>query len=126
MEQMECGQQEEDQFSFFTPSSFARHDSSLAVNCDWKTTHSDHSHDKESYNSSSGCVRKRLLENVRQASDENIEYTGLVKRPKTPLITAGDIAKQVQSLSEWKQSTCSSLPDIVCSSRDTTKLGMEG
>ena len=45
-----------------------------------------------------------------------------MKRPKTPLITAGDILKQAQSLSERKASACGSLPDIVSSSVDTTEL----
>ena len=45
-----------------------------------------------------------------------------MKRPKTPLITAGDIRAQAQSLSERKASACGSLPDIVSSSVDATEL----
>ena len=124
LEQMECGQQEEDQFSFFTPDGDVRRDSSLAVNSEGKITLKDSSNEKVSNLSSEG-VRKRSLEDVRppgEESGDNIEYIGLVKRPKTPLITAKDIQNQVQSLSERKQSACSSLPDIVSSSVDTTEL----
>jgi len=124
MEMMESGPQEEDQFSFFTPDGSVRRDSALAVNAEGKITLKDNSDDKLSNLSSEG-VRKRSLESVpllAAESDDNIEYIGLVKRPKTPLITIKDIQEQVQSLSERKQSACSSLPDIVCSSVDTTEL----
>ena len=124
MEMMESGPQEEDQFSFFTPDGSVRRDSALAVNAEGKITLIDNCDDKVSNISSEG-VRKRSLESVpllAAESDDNIEYIGLVKRPKTPLITIKDIQEQVQSLSERKQSACSSLPDIVCSSVDTTEL----
>eukprot|EP00092_Neocalanus_flemingeri_P027419 GFUD01029736.1.p1 GENE.GFUD01029736.1~~GFUD01029736.1.p1 ORF type:complete len:1514 (+),score=324.17 GFUD01029736.1:225-4766(+) len=124
MEQMESEQKEGDQFSFFTPDGMVRRDSALAVDSEGKITERDLAEDKVPNISSEG-VRKRSLENVKppgEESDDNIEYIGLVKRPKTPLITVKDIQNQVQSLSERKQSACSSLPDIVCSSVDTTEL----
>lgn len=124
MELMANEPQEEDQFSFFTPDGSVRRDSSLSVNAEGKITLKDNCDDKVSNTSSEG-VRKRSLESVpvlATESDDNIEYVGLVKRPKTPLITIKDIQEQVQSMSERKQSACSSLPDIVCSSVDTTEL----
>merc|ERR1719192_1613403 len=76
-----------------------------------------------------GSIRKRSLEDVKNKvekssdnSEENIEYVGLVKRPKTPLITTKDIEKQVQAISERKTSGCGSLPDVISSSFDTTEL----
>ena len=77
-----------------------------------------------------GSVRKRSLDDVKNKveknsdnnSEENIEYVGLVKRPKTPLITTKDIEKQVQAISERKTSGCGSLPDVISSSFDTTEL----
>ena len=49
-------------------------------------------------------------------------YVGLVKRPKTPLITSRDIEAQAAVLSERKQSGCGSLPDVISSSVETTEL----
>jgi len=124
MELMESSPQEEDQFSFFTPDGSVRRDSALGVNAEGKIIQKDNCDDKVSNPGSEG-VRKRSLESVPllvAESDENIEYVGLVKRPKTPLITMKDIQEQVQSLSERKASACGSLPDIVCSSVDTTEL----
>ena len=124
MESSNNGPQEEEQFSFFTPDGSVRRDSALGVNAEGKIIQKDNCDDKVSNPASEG-VRKRSLESVPllvAESDENIEYVGLVKRPKTPLITMKDIQEQVQSLSERKASACGSLPDIVCSSVDTTEL----
>ena len=80
--------------------------------------------------------RKRSLDEVQTKLEvpdnddnnnhEDIEYVGLVKRPKTPLITTKDIQKQVAQISERKQSGCGSLPDVISSSVETpaTELHM--
>ena len=76
-------------------------------------------------------MRKRSLDDVNSKMEasrnivegqENIEYVGLVKRPKTPLITSRDIEAQVAVISERKQSGCGSLPDVISSSVETTEL----
>ena len=76
--------------------------------------------------------RKRSLDEVQTKLEvpdnddnnnhEDIEYVGLVKRPKTPLITSRDIEAQVAVISERKQSGCGSLPDVISSSVETTEL----
>lgn len=119
VEQMEvanAGQGEDDTFSFFTSDGTVRSDSQLVVLADGKI-------EKKAETAPQLTVgeRKRSLEDVRPKGD-TIEYIGLVKRPKTPLITAGDIRKQAQTLSERKASACGSLPDIVSSSVDATEL----
>ena len=137
VEQMEVAQaekEEEDQFSFFTSDGLVRRDSELVV-VDGKI--SNKSGSSVTATSNNVGERKRSLEDIRsdqidifcccktflhRPKDDTIEYVGLVKRPKTPLITAGDIRKQAQSLSERKASACGSLPDIVSSSVDTTEL----
>ena len=126
LEQMECAQQGQDQFNLFSPDYSFKGNSLLPVNCEGKLIPSDRSCDKVNPQISSDGVRKRSLEDVRHShknSDPNIEYMGLVKRPKTPLITAVDIQNQVQSLSERKQSASSSLPDIICSNLDMSEPG---
>ena len=138
VEQMEVAQaekEEEDQFSFFTSDGTVRRDSELVVLPDGKI--SNKSSSSVTATSNNVGERKRSLEDIRsdqidifcrcktllhRPKDDTIEYVGLVKRPKTPLITAGDIRKQAQSLSERKASACGSLPDIVSSSVDTTEL----
>ena len=78
-------------------------------------------------------LRKRSLDTVpptvevtqpgaEQQELGNIEYVGLVKRPKTPLITSRDIEQQAAAIAERKQSGCGSLPDLISSSLDTTEL----
>ena len=138
MEVAQAEQEEEDQFSFFTSDGLVRRDSELVVLPDGKISNkSGSSVTATSNNSNNVGERKRSLEDIRfdqinifcsrktclhRPKDDTIEYVGLVKRPKTPLITAGDIRKQAQSLSERKASACGSLPDIVSSSVDTTEL----
>jgi len=124
LEQMECAQSEDDQFNFLSPDSPDRQYSLLSVNCEKKKVSRDVSSDKRNSNTSNEGLRKRSLEEVRHSCKEGeatIEYIGLVKRSKTPLITVMDIQKQAQFLSERKQSACISLPDIVCSSVDVTE-----
>lgn len=128
-EQMEAeGEKaEEDTFSFFTPDGLVRTDSELTVNAEGKITLKD----SEANNAANegGGLRKRSLDDVnnrlevdKTAAEENIEYVGLVKRPKTPLITSRDIEAQAAVLSERKQSGCGSLPDVISSSVETTEL----
>ena len=138
VEQMEVAQsekEEEDQFSFFTSDGTVRRDSQLVVLPDGKISNKSTTSVTTPTSTNVG-ERKRSLEDIRSGDlmnllfkipcnrpkDDTIEYVGLVKRPKTPLITAGDIRKQAQSLSERKASACGSLPDIVSSSVDTTEL----
>merc|ERR1719458_281928 len=119
VEQMEvanAGQGEDDTFSFVTSDGTVRSDSQLVVLPDGKIEKKAEAPPQPTVGE-----RKRSLEDVRPKGD-TIEYIGLVKRPKTPLITAGDILKQAQTLSERKASACGSLPDIVSSSVDTTEL----
>ena len=109
--------QEEENFSFFTPEGFARRDSEPAAPAATATADSGEV----------TAVRKRLLSEpgcggAVETQQDSIEYVGLVKRPKTPLITAADIAGAAASLSERKQSGCGSLPDVISSSVDTTEL----
>ena len=113
VEQMQSQQEEQDQFSFFTSDGVVRRDSNLQVLADGKIA--------PSVSATTVGERKRSLEDIRP-KDDTVEYLGLVKRPKTPLITAGDILKQAQTLSERKASACGSLPDIVSSSFDATEL----
>ena len=132
-EKMEVGDgvkdDEDDQFSFFTPDGHVRRDSELTVNADGKITLRDSDASVDNV-TNEGSLRKRSLEDVSSKvekvednkNEENIEYVGLVKRPKTPLITTKDIEKQVLAISERKQSGCSSLPDVISSSFDTTEL----
>ena len=128
-EQMEAeGEKaEEDTFSFFTPDGLVRTDSELTVNAEGKITLKD----SEANNAANegGGLRKRSLDDVnnrlevdKTTAEENIEYVGLVKRPKTPLITSRDIEAQAAVLSERKQSGCGSLPDVISSSVETTEL----
>ena len=121
-------EEEVDQFSFFTPDGLVRSDTELTVNAEGKITARDSDVCLNNL-ANEGSVRKRSLEDVKSRADEdcvgsedNIEYVGLVKRPKTPLITTKDIAQQVAAISERKQSGCSSLPDVISSSVDTQEL----
>ena len=122
-------EEEVDQFSFFTPDGIVRSDTELTVDAEGKITARD-SDAKPAEPANEAGVRKRSLEDVKSkpdiecanASEENIEYVGLVKRPKTPLITSKDIAQQVAAISERKQSGCGSLPDVISSSVDTQEL----
>ena len=130
---------EEDQFSFFTADGLVRRDSELTVNAEGKITIRESS--ETGGDSQLTQDRKRSLEEVQPTveltnnddnnnnnsqSEDNIEYVGLVKRPKTPLITTKDIQKQVAQISERKQSGCGSLPDVISSSVETpaTELHM--
>ena len=121
-------EEEVDQFSFFTPDGLVRSDTELTVNAEGKITARDSDVCLNNL-ANEGSVRKRSLEDVKSRADndcvgseDNIEYVGLVKRPKTPLITTKDIAQQVAAISERKQSGCSSLPDVISSSVDTQEL----
>ena len=128
-EQMEAeGEKvEEDTFSFFTPDGLVRTDSELTVNAEGKITLKD-SEGNNVANEGGGGLRKRSLDDVNKleaankVQEENIEYVGLVKRPKTPLITSRDIEAQAAVISERKQSGCGSLPDVISSSVETTEL----
>ena len=130
MDVSEVKDDEPDQFSFFTPDGLVRTDSELTVNAEGKITAKDNNSDVTVNNlANEASVRKRSLDDVRNTVDtrtdnteENIEYVGLVKRPKTPLITTRDIEAQVAVISERKQSGCGSLPDVISSSFDTTEL----
>ena len=119
---------EEDTFSFFTPDGLVRTDSELTVNAEGKITLKD-SEGNNVANEGGGGLRKRSLDDVNnkledanKVQEENIEYVGLVKRPKTPLITSRDIEAQAAVISERKQSGCGSLPDVISSSVETTEL----
>ena len=94
---------EEDQFSFFTADGLVRRDSELTVNAEGKITIRESS--ETGGDSQLTQDRKRSLEEVQPTveltnnddnnnnnsqSEDNIEYVGLVKRPKTPLITTKD------------------------------------
>ena len=137
VEQMEVAQsekEEEDQFSFFTADGLVRRDSELTVNSEGKITI------KESCDTEGQLAQdnKNTAEEVQtkvtnnddnnnnNSRDDNIEFVGLVVRPKTPLITSEDIQKQVAQISERKQSGCGSLPDVISSSVETpaTELHM--
>ena len=134
----EEGEEEEDQFSFFTADGMVRRDSELTVNSDGKITirvESGQTPDTPPQ-SANTQERKRSLDELQTKLEvpdnddnnnhEDIEYVGLVKRPKTPLITTKDIQKQVAQISERKQSGCGSLPDVISSSVETpaTELHM--
>ena len=130
-EKMDVKDDEPDQFSFFTPDGLVRTDSELTVNAEGKITAKDNNNSDVTVNNiaNEASVRKRSLDDVRSTVDtradnteDNIEYVGLVKRPKTPLITTRDIEAQVAVISERKQSGCGSLPDVISSSFDTTEL----
>ena len=135
-EQMETGDNngdkvEEDTFSFFTPDGLVRTDSELTVNAEGKITLKDSDCKVNNVANEGGGMRKRSLDDVNSKMEasrnivegqENIEYVGLVKRPKTPLITSRDIEAQVAVISERKQSGCGSLPDVISSSVETTEL----
>ena len=130
----EEGEEEEDQFSFFTADGLVRRDSELTVNSEGKITI------KESCDTEGQLAQdnKNTAEEVQtkvtnnddnnnnNSRDDNIEFVGLVVRPKTPLITSEDIQKQVAQISERKQSGCGSLPDVISSSVETpaTELHM--
>ena len=131
-------EEEEDQFSFFTADGLVRRDSELTVNSDGKImirVESEETSDTPPQ-STNTQERKRSLDEVQTKLEvpdnddnnnhEDIEYVGLVKRPKTPLITTKDIQKQVAQISERKQSGCGSLPDVISSSVETpaTELHM--
>ena len=127
MTEAEDNRVEEDTFSFFTPDGLVRTDSELTVNAEGKITLKD----SEANNAANegGGLRKRSLDDVNnkleavnKVQEENIEYVGLVKRPKTPLITSRDIEAQAAVISERKQSGCGSLPDVISSSVETTEL----
>ena len=134
----EEGEEEEDQFSFFTADGMVRRDSELTVNSDGKImikVESGQTPDTPPQ-SANTQERKRSLDELQTKLEvpdnddnnnhEDIEYVGLVKRPKTPLITTKDIQKQVAQISERKQSGCGSLPDVISSSVETpaTELHM--
>ena len=134
----EGDEEEEDQFSFFTADGMVRRDSELTVNSDGKImirVESEQTSDTPPQ-SNNTQERKRSLDEVQTKLEvpdnddnnnhEDIEYVGLVKRPKTPLITTKDIQKQVAQISERKQSGCGSLPDVISSSVETpaTELHM--
>ena len=128
-EQMEAEDSKEDTFSFFTPDGLVRTDSELTVNAEGKITLKDSEGNANNTANEGGGLRKRSLDDVnnklevdKTAAEENIEYVGLVKRPKTPLITTRDIEAQAAVLSERKQSGCGSLPDVISSSVETTEL----
>ena len=128
MTEAEDNRVEEDTFSFFTPDGLVRTDSELTVNAEGKITLKD-SEGNNVANEGGGGLRKRSLDDVNnkleavnKVQEENIEYVGLVKRPKTPLITSRDIEAQAAVISERKQSGCGSLPDVISSSVETTEL----
>ena len=128
MEVANAGQGEDDTFSFFTPDGLVRTDSELTVNAEGKITLKD-SEGNNVANEGGGGLRKRSLDDVNnkleavnKVQEENIEYVGLVKRPKTPLITSRDIEAQAAVISERKQSGCGSLPDVISSSVEITEL----
>ena len=123
--------EEEDQFSFFTADGLVRRDSELTVNSDGKImirVETEETQDTPPQ-STNTQERKRSLDETQTKLEvpdnddnnnhEDIEYVGLVKRPKTPLITTKDIQKQVAQISERKQSGCGSLPDVISSSVET-------
>ena len=125
------GVEEEDQFSFFTADGLVRRDSELTVNSDGKImirVETEETPDTPPQ-STNTQERKRSLDEAQTKLEvpdnddnnnhEDIEYVGLVKRPKTPLITTKDIQKQVAQISERKQSGCGSLPDVISSSVET-------
>ena len=130
MAMTEVEDKEEDTFSFFTPDGLVRTDSELTVNADGKITLKDCEGNVNNVaNEGGGGLRKRSLDDVNnklepvdKTQEENIEYVGLVKRPKTPLITTRDIEAQAAVISERKQSGCGSLPDVISSSVETTEL----
>ena len=134
-ETMEVGEGDEvredsaDTFSFFTPDGLVRRDSELKVDAEGKIS----VRDSEGVTGDTASLRKRSLDTVpptvevtepgaEQQEPGNIEYVGLVKRPKTPLITSRDIEQQAAAIAERKQSGCGSLPDLISSSLDTTEL----
>jgi len=109
----------DDKFSFFSADGTVRCDSNLQVNPEGNVEVKENSEPiRDSDEGVSDSFRKRSLENgpPRDEVEETIEYQGLVKRPKTPLITACDIAKQAAAICERKASACGSLPDVVSSS----------
>merc|ERR1719347_595182 len=109
----------DDEFSFFSPDGTVRCDSNLQVTPEGKVTVKETPESlQDSDESVSDSLSKRSLENAppRDEIEQTIEYQGLVKRPKTPLITACDIAKQAAAICERKASACGSLPDVVSSS----------
>ena len=130
--------EEEDQFSFFTADGLVRRDSELTVNADGKImirveteetldTPAQPNNTQERKRSLDEAQTKlEVPDNDDNNNHEDIEYVGLVKRPKTPLITTKDIQKQVAQISERKQSGCGSLPDVISSSVETpaTELHM--
>ena len=128
MTEAEDSKVEEDTFSFFTPDGLVRTDSEMTVNAEGKITLKDSEGDVNNVaNEGGGGLRKRSLDDVNNKleavnKEENIEYVGLVKRPKTPLITSRDIEAQAAVISERKQSGCGSLPDVISSSVETTEL----
>lgn len=130
MTEAEDSKVEEDTFSFFTPDGLVRTDSEMTVNAEGKITLKDSEGNVNNVaNEGGGGLRKRSLDDVNnkleavnKSQEENIEYVGLVKRPKTPLITSRDIEAQAAVISERKQSGCGSLPDVISSSVETTEL----
>ena len=132
-ETMEVGEGEEvredsaDTFSFFTPDGLVRRDSELKVDAEGKIS----VRDSEGVMGDTASLRKRSLDAAPPrvevtepgaAEEAGVEYVGLVKRPKTPLITSRDIEQQAAAIAERKQSGCGSLPDLISSSLDTTEL----